>query len=248
MVISKANAPVTLGNLTAIYDGSTHVATATTVPADMTVTFTYNGASALPVNAGTYTVVGTISHVNYQGTSTADLVIDKCSQSIISFDFIPEGLRMTEEHQLVATSSSGLPVTFESSDPKIATISGDIMLIAGDGTVTITAKQSGDNNWKSAADMDQLIVTLPSFDNISSLFTPNNDGINDNWHIPDLIQYGIAHVKVYNRYGVLVFESKSYDNEWDGSWHNLALPAASYYYIIDSSTRGIITGIVNILR
>jgi gliding motility-associated-like protein len=122
------------------------------------------------------------------------------------------------------------------------------MTVKRDGNVTITAKQAGDNNWNSAANMTQSVVTLPTFDNISSLFTPNNDGLNDYWYIPDLIQLGVAHVKVYNRYGVLVYESKSYNNDWAGTWHNLALPSASYYYIIYSSTKGIIKGVVNILR
>ena len=68
----KATATVTLNGLaTYVYDGSQKVVTATTNPAGLTVNITYNGGATAPTNVGTYTVVGTISEANYQGTATA---------------------------------------------------------------------------------------------------------------------------------------------------------------------------------
>jgi gliding motility-associated-like protein len=114
--------------------------------------------------------------------------------------------------------------------------------------MTITAKQEGDHNWNPAPDAMQSIVTLPTFDNISSLFTPNNDGMNDYWYIPNLEQYGNLKVTVYNRFGQVVYQSDSYKNDWDGTWNGYPLPSASYYYIIKSSSKGFIKGVVNIVR
>jgi hypothetical protein len=52
---------------------------------------------------------------------------------------------------LIATSSSGLPVTLASSDSKVATItSGNTLNIVGAGTVTLTATQTGDGNYEAA--------------------------------------------------------------------------------------------------
>ena len=52
---------------------------------------------------------------------------------------------------LIATSSSGLPVTLTSSDSRIATItSGNTLNIVGVGTATLTATQTGDGNYEAA--------------------------------------------------------------------------------------------------
>ena len=56
-----------------------------------------------------------------------------------------------EPRQLIATSSSGLPVTLTSLNPNVATItSGNTLNIVGEGTATITATQMGDNNYEAA--------------------------------------------------------------------------------------------------
>ena len=75
LVISKATASITLSNLTATYDGAAHAATATTTPAGLVVTITYNGSISPPVEVGTYAVVATINDARYQGTQTGSMVI-----------------------------------------------------------------------------------------------------------------------------------------------------------------------------
>jgi gliding motility-associated-like protein len=175
------------------------------------------------------------------------LDIVKADQSI-TFETIPAGLRTKQQHVLVATSTSGLPVTFESSVISVAEISGNELSVKKEGTVIITASQKGNHNWNPATDITQTIVTLPTFDNIRSLFTPNNDGMNDYWYIPDIEQYGTISVQIYNRFGKLLYKSSAYKNDWDGTYNGVSLPEASYYYIIKSSEKGIIKGVVNLVR
>jgi gliding motility-associated-like protein len=247
LTVNKATATIILGNLTATYNGTAKTASATTSPAGLTVNLTYNGSLTAPVNAGTYTVVGTISNSNYQGSASGNLIIEKASQTI-TFNDIPDGLRITQMHELVTSASSGLAVTLVSSNSNIASISGSTLTINKDGTVTITGSQAGNSNWSPAADVSNTIVTLPTFDNINSLFTPNNDGMNDYWYIPGLEEYGKVQVTVYNRFGQAVYKSDDYANDWDGTWNGNPLPPASYYYIMKSSIKGTIKGVVNIIR
>ena len=64
---------------------------------------------------------------------------------------------------LIATSSSGLSVTLTSSDSKIATItSGNTLNIVGVGTATITATQTGDENYEAAMPVS-VILTVSEF-------------------------------------------------------------------------------------
>ncbi len=175
------------------------------------------------------------------------LTIIKADQ-FISFEAIPSGLRTTQEQPLNATSTSGLNVEFDIQTPETGEIFNHSLTVLKEGVITVVARQSGDQNWKPASDVIQTLTAMPSFDNIRSLFTPNQDGMNDYWYIPDIENYGRVKVKIYNRFGKMVYSSTSYENDWDGTWEGRELPSASYYYVIDSAKRGIITGTVNILR
>jgi len=64
LTVNKANATITLGSLTTTYNGLPQSATATTVPAGLTVDFTYDGSATLPADAGSYAVVATINDIN----------------------------------------------------------------------------------------------------------------------------------------------------------------------------------------
>ena len=75
LVIGKATAIVNLESLNAFYNGSGHAATAMTTPSGLDVTFTYNGKATLPVNLGSYTVIGTVSNANYTGNASGTLTI-----------------------------------------------------------------------------------------------------------------------------------------------------------------------------
>jgi gliding motility-associated-like protein len=92
------------------------------------------------------------------------------------------------------------------------------------------------------------VEVISTHRNIMYLFTPNNDGFNDLWEIPELESYGRCSVRVYNRWGKLVFSSPDYHNEWDGTSDGVNLPPAAYYFIIKTEKPETITGTVNIVR
>lgn len=54
------------------------------------------------------------------------------------------------------------------------------------------------------------VVVLPN------AFTPNGDGINDIWRPRYTDSVETMHVKIFNRFGQLLFESKEVYFEWDG--------------------------------
>jgi len=200
-------------------------------------------------DAGTYDIeVSGGSDNNYLYIYKSGILTVLKADQFITFNEIPDKLRISQTFELVASASSGLPVSFESSDLKKAVISENIMLVNKEGRNTITAKQEGNINWNPAPDVSNSYIGQPSFDNITSLFTPNEDGLNDYWYIPDIEDFGRVQVKVYNRFGKLVYESSDYKNDWNGTFNGSPLPSASYYYIIKSSEKGVINGVVNIVR
>jgi gliding motility-associated-like protein len=74
-------------------------------------------------------------------------------------------------------------------------------------------------------------------------FSPNNDGINDTFEIPNLaIQYPNFKLEIYNRYGNLIYKGNRNVPNWDGTTSvgglNLGdklLPTGVYFYILDFS-------------
>ncbi|WP_273567784.1 gliding motility-associated C-terminal domain-containing protein [Maribacter halichondriae] len=74
---------------------------------------------------------------------------------------------------------------------------------------------------------------------VSKTITANGDGINDLFEITGLEACNYTyHVKIFNRWGNIVYESNDYSNDWggiapDNSLGNSGmLPSGTYYYII----------------
>uniref|UniRef100_UPI0035699EBB Ig-like domain-containing protein n=1 Tax=Mangrovibacterium sp. TaxID=1961364 RepID=UPI0035699EBB len=71
-------------------------------------------------------------------------------------------------------------------------------------------------------------------------FSPNGDGANDRFYIECIEKYPNNHLKIYNRWGNVVYTANGYANEWDGSSNGRAtfnestgLPVGTYYYILN---------------
>jgi gliding motility-associated-like protein len=80
-------------------------------------------------------------------------------------------------------------------------------------------------------------------------FTPNGDGINDNWLITGLENDPSASVRIYNRYGELVFESKGSYTPWDGTYKNKQVVTGSYYFIISAQKgKQMLSGSLTIIK
>jgi gliding motility-associated-like protein len=88
-----------------------------------------------------------------------------------------------------------------------------------------------------------VVLPCETEDNIeiSKVVTANNDGINDYFEVTDVADCGfITEVQILNRWGHIVFESKNYQNDWNGYHNNSGmtfnsdsrLPKGTYYYVV----------------
>jgi hypothetical protein len=68
---------------------------------------------------------------------------------------------------LSGTSSSGLPLTYASSNTSVTTVSGNMVSIVGAGTATITANQAGNNNYNPAVDVSRQLTVNKASQNIT---------------------------------------------------------------------------------
>lgn len=89
------------------------------------------------------------------------LTVAKGNQTI-AFPAIPAKVTSDPVFSPQATTSSGLACTIISSNPNVAAVVNGQIQIKGAGSVTITAKQSGNVNYFAAPDVSQeLTVTFP---------------------------------------------------------------------------------------
>lgn len=81
-----------------------------------------------------------------------------------------------------------------------------------------TVKLLARNNSLGCTDSARKIVRVLDFCRIEvpSAFTPNNDGLNDFFHPHNAFKADNYDFRVYNRWGQLVFQSRNWQEKWDG--------------------------------
>ncbi len=64
-------------------------------------------------------------------------------------------------------------------------------------------------------------------------FSPNEDGINDNFKINGVEGFRDSRLQIYNRWGNRVHDVINYQNDWQGTWDGKDLPDGTYFYILN---------------
>jgi gliding motility-associated-like protein len=72
---------------------------------------------------------------------------------------------------------------------------------------------------------------------VTNAFSPDGDGVNDNWIIDGAYRHPVNNVAIFNRWGDLLVKFENYDNQivvWDGTnGSGDQLPSGTYYYVIE---------------
>lgn len=103
-------------------------------------------------------------------------------------------------------------------------------------TVIITVTDLSSNVDMCSFDVDILCIEnirIPQF------VSPNGDGQNDTWTIENISSYPNNNVKIFNRYGNIIFEANNYQNDWEGQISIERMPNA---IVGDEETSRVPTG------
>ncbi|OBX25050.1 DUF6923 family protein [Gelidibacter algens] len=81
---------------------------------------------------------------------------------------------------------------------------------------------------------------------ISKTVTANNDNINEFFAVTGVETCGFTvEIQIYNRWGALIYESKDYQNDWNGTASSASIgssnfvPTGTYYYIVNLKNSGL---------
>ena len=77
---------------------------------------------------------------------------------------------------------------------------------------------------------DSTIIYVPN------AFTPNNDRLNDRFHVIVQGRVKSFHISVYNRFGNVVYSGNDINGSWDGTLRGAPSPSGVYVYVITALT------------
>ena len=157
LTITKAIATIMFspGTLNQVYDGNVKTIATTTNPAGLSnVQLSFTGT---PLNAGSYPVTATLNNLDYQGTSSGTLVINKANPTV-TFTGAPANAASGATFVVSATTNA-------TTIPKITaagacTVAANtVTMISNTGTCQLSAAWATDTNY-SAASATQQTATL----------------------------------------------------------------------------------------
>ncbi|WP_420553467.1 MBG domain-containing protein [Tenacibaculum aiptasiae] len=194
-VIAQIGAPTYNGTTIAYEVSYTFASTISLTSSDITVNASGDGSASVAVSGtGTNTRTVTLSNItgsngnigisiaagtadNASGTGAANAAGPSQTMNFqdINFAALPNSNLGDADFNLTATASSGLDVSYISSNTSVATISGNTVTIVGVGTTIITASQTGNTNTHlPAINVDQTLTVDP-FNTTISLNLPSSN-------------------------------------------------------------------------
>jgi len=172
-------------------------------------------------------------------------------------DLLPSGLQLVSSS---ATSGTYDPATQLWTIPTLNAGQSVVLTIVAEvlpnGTYTSVATVETSTPLDVDASNNSASVTLePICLTVYNEFTPNNDGKNDLFRIDCIESYPNNELKVFNRYGALVYSKAHYENDWNGTANVSGvinrgdmLPTGTYFYVITIGDGTVKKGWLSIMR
>ena len=151
--------------------------------------------------------------------------------------------------QLSATGANAVNYTWVAVGGTGIVGSGATINVRPIGTTTYAVVVT--NSFGYQATVPVLLTVIADYKLVpNNLVTPNGDGVNDKWVIPNIDMYPDNEVMVYDKAGRAVFAKRGYNNEWDGTVNGKKLKEDAYFYVIKFNKDGAlpIRGYVSIVR
>ena len=197
------------------YDGDITSAIVTTNPVDTSVLGSYTI---------TYNVVDTNGNSAEEVTRTV-LVIDSTLPIITLLGDVTTSI----ETGGIYTDAGASALDNYDGDITSAIVTTNPVDTSIVGSYTITYNVS-DTNGNNAEEVTRTVLVVKSFIvEIPSFFTPNGDGVNDNWQIKIInSNYIIKKLVIFDRFGKTIIANKV--TKWDGTYNGNKMPEGSYWY------------------
>jgi gliding motility-associated-like protein len=110
------------------------------------------------------------------------------------------------------------------------------------GTTTVEYIFADETGRSTTCSFDVIVLEPNVLFTVSSAVTPNGDGINDVWTLPNIENFKNNTVVIIDRWGNKIYEATGYDNEgivWRGTNKSgTIVPTGTYFYTIEVKDQG----------
>ena len=177
------------------------------------------------------------------------------AQQILTFEDVLAPVFVDAPLDTVVVDAADVPparslVAEDACGPAVTVVPTEDRLDLDDYTYEIVRTWEAIDECGNRAEVQRVVrVELPLPELlIFNGFSPNGDGVNDNFTLANLELYPNTAVKVFNRWGNEVYASDDYDNSWDGRWEDRVLPDGTYFYVVTQAGADAVAGSVVIRR
>lgn len=172
-----------------------------------------------------------VSAVSANGCLSAPdtCIVNPTSPPVAAFDTLSSGL-FGEVMQFTDQSSGGINWTWLFGDGSSSSLQHPTHTYNGAGTYTVTLIVYGNSGCSDTVYKTVSVRNGISFPNV---FTPNGDGVNDVFWIP-ASGFETFDLKIFNRWGTLIWESQKSNQKWDGRNTTGQLQSdGTYFYVLN---------------
>jgi gliding motility-associated-like protein len=203
---------------------------------------TINGTTTDPL---TYTTQGT--HIIHWTFNDGNGNIITVNQSVIISDTTPPVTLMLANISGICSVTVDIPTTTDNCAELLTGTTTDPLTYSLHGNYIV--HWTFDDGHGNSITVNQNVAVTQEDLIVHNAFSPNNDGLNEFFNIENIentICFPSNRVEIYNRWGVLVYETDQYDNNsrvFKGISEGrvtidraMELPTGTYYYILNYTT------------
>lgn len=166
---------------------------------------------------GTYSITATVGQCIYKDTLTVTFN-DSLVNSLVKDTTLCYG-----ENYVLQVKGNANTYTWQDSTV------GPSYPVTKEGAYTVVAQNGCGSDTLST---NILFKTCPCNLILPTAFTPNGDGRNDTFRPLHACNMAHYEMKVYNRFGELVFTSADPDKGWDGTYKGSRVPPGTFVYTV----------------
>jgi gliding motility-associated-like protein len=199
----------------------------------------------------------------YSGTYSVSIDLGSCTTTasiVLDSEMFTSSLNVEDENTLESGDVLNVMVTTSAENPEFQWYLNDAM-IPGEISSMYDATQPGEYKVvvfqttgcivsdELAFEIIEPIDPFPNVDNIPNVISPNGDGTNDTWIIPNQYVSGTnTEVLIMNSYGKVVYKTDNYQNNWPEDQIEFNSVNPVYYYVITTQDNKTKKGSITVIK
>lgn len=199
----------------------------------------------------------------YSGTYSVSIDLGSCTTTasiVLDSEMFTSSLNVEDENTLESGDVLNVMVTTSAENPEFQWYLNDAM-IPGEISSMYDATQPGEYKVvvfqttgcivsdELAFEIIEPIDPFPNVDNIPNIISPNGDGTNDTWIIPNQYVSGTnTEVLIMNSYGKVVYKTDNYQNNWPEDQIEFNSVNPVYYYVITTQDNKTKKGSITVIK